>query len=63
MSPKAYLNRRLTQEAIALVLNSDLKIKEIARELRFTDEFYFSRFCRKLNGCSSMIYRQSFRNG
>lgn len=59
-TPKEYLNRRLNQEAIQLVIGTDLKIKEIAERLRFTDEFYFSRFFQKLNGTSPSRYRARF---
>jgi AraC-like DNA-binding protein len=61
MSPKDYLTRRLNQEALQLVINTDLRIKEIARRLRFSDEFYFSRFFKKLNGCSPAAYRNGLR--
>lgn len=60
-TPKEYLNRRLNQEAIQLVIGTDLKIKEIAERLRFTDEFYFSRFFLKLNGAAPSQYRTRFR--
>lgn len=58
LSPKAYLNRRLNQEACALLFNTDWRIKEIARKLSFADEFYFSRFFSKMNGISPRRYRQ-----
>lgn len=61
MSPKDYVTRRLNQEALQLVINTDLKMKEIADRLRFTDEFYFSRFFKKLNGCPPSAYRQRTR--
>lgn len=61
LSPKEYLNRRLNQEALQLVIGSELKIKEIAERLRFTDEFYFSRFFQKLNGVPPSRYRARFR--
>lgn len=61
ISPKDYLMRRLNQEALRLVINTDLRIKEIARRLRFSDEFYFSRFFKKLNGCSPLAYRKGLR--
>lgn len=63
ISPKEYINRRLNQEAIALLLNSNLKIKEVADRLHFANEFYFSRFFSKLNGTAPARYRQRFRNG
>ena len=60
LSPKAYLNRRLNQEACALLLNTDWRIKEVAFKLSFADEFYFSRFFSKMNGISPRRYRQMF---
>lgn len=60
MSPKAYLKRRLIQEAMQLLLNSDLKIKEVASQLRFSDEFHFSRFFRIANGLAPSQYRRAF---
>lgn len=60
MSPKAYLKRRLNQEAMQLLLNTDLKIKEVASQLRFSDEFHFSRFFRAANGSAPLPYRRAF---
>lgn len=60
ITPKEYLNRRLNQEAIQLVMGTDLKIKEIAERLHFTDEYYFSRFFQKLNGVPPFKYRNRF---
>ena len=60
ISPKEYLKRRLNQESLKWVINTDLQIKEIAEKLRFSDEFYFSRFFKQLNGCSPKLYRQRF---
>ena len=57
MSPKAYLNRRLNQEAIKLLICSDAPVKEVAYKLKFADEYYFSRFFKKLNGVSPTPYR------
>jgi AraC-like DNA-binding protein len=51
----------LNQEALQLVISTDLKLKEIVERLRFTDEFYFSRFFQKLNGVSPSRYRARFR--
>jgi AraC-like DNA-binding protein len=62
MSPKEYLNRRLNQEAIRWVMNSNLKIKEIADKLRFSDEYYFSRFFQKQNGAPPLRYRSLFQS-
>jgi len=59
MSPKAYLKRRLNQEAILLVTNTDLKIKEIADKLKFYDEYHFIRFFSQMNGTPPFKHRQS----
>lgn len=61
ISPKEYLTRRINQEALQLVINTDLKMKEIAARLRFADEFYFSRFFQKLNGVPPSRCRSDFR--
>jgi AraC-like DNA-binding protein len=60
MSPKAYLKRRLNQEAMQLLLNSDLKIKQVASQLRFFDEYHFSHFFRIANGLAPLQYRRAF---
>lgn len=62
MSPKAYLNRRLNQEAIKLLIRSDAPVKEVAFKLGFADEFYFSRFFKKLNGSPPSPYRRRFQS-
>jgi transcriptional regulator GlxA family with amidase domain len=43
-----------------LLLNSDLKIKDVAGQLRFGDEFHFSRFFRTANGLAPLQYRKAF---
>ena len=37
-------------------------IAELAK-LRFSDEYYFSRFFKKLNGCSPATYRRRWLRG
>lgn len=61
IGPKEYLSRRVNQAAIQLVLNTKLTLKEIAHRLQFSDEFYFSRFFRKLNGAPPSHYRKKFQ--
>lgn len=60
ISPKAYLNRRLNEEACRLIATTDWTVKKIAHHLRFSDEYYFSRFFSKMNGMSPTKYRQMF---
>lgn len=59
-SPKTYLTRRLNQEAIKLLIQSDAPVKEVAFRLKFADEYYFSRFFKKMNGVPPATYRQQF---
>lgn len=61
MSPKEYMMRRINQEALQCVINTNLQMKEIAEKLRFSDEYYFSRFFQKLNGTAPSRYRSEFR--
>jgi AraC-like DNA-binding protein len=61
ITPKEYLTRRLNQEALQWIINSDLNMKQIAVKLRFSDEFYFSRFFQRLNGMPPSRYRSNFR--
>ena len=60
ISPKEYLTRRLNQKAVEWVIHTDLRMKEIAEKLKFSDEYYFSRFFQKLNGSPPTRYRQTF---
>ncbi|MEY4387545.1 MAG: hypothetical protein RLY20_2828 [Verrucomicrobiota bacterium] len=57
MSPKAWLSRRLNQEGIKLLLQSEGTTKEIAQKLKFADEYHFSRFFKRLNGVSPRPFR------
>lgn len=61
MSPKDYILRRLNSEAQRLMMNTDLKIKEIADRLRFNDEFHFSRFFKRMNGAPPSDWRRRMR--
>ena len=60
MSPKAWLSRRLNQEAIRLLIQSDAPTKQVACQLKFADEYHFSRFFKRLNGIAPTPYRQQF---
>lgn len=61
IGPKEYLSRRINEKAMAMVTHTDMKMKEIADALRFTDEFYFSRFFKKMNGLPPSAYRAVMR--
>ncbi len=60
-SPKLFFSRRLNQKACQMLLGTDLSSKQIAYKLNFSDEYYFSRFFKKMNGKSPAIYRRTIR--
>lgn len=47
-----YFNKMKMDKAKELLIEGDKKVKEIAQELGFTDEFYFSRMFKKTEGVS-----------
>ena len=59
-SIKQYLNRELVKEISRRLLFSDNRIKEIAHNLQFNDEYYFSRFFKKHTGLSPGEYRKRY---
>lgn len=57
-SPKTFLMERLFSRAATGLLAEDLPVKALASRLGFEDEFYFSRWFRKIAGASPTAYRQ-----
>lgn len=57
-APKAYVDRRLNEEVIRRLLNTDAHAKQIAADLRFSNEYYFSRFCTRMNGQPPARFRR-----
>lgn len=55
---KKFLDEKVIQKAEELLLVTDKTVKEIAYELKFTDEFHFSRFFKRYAGISPSLYRQ-----
>ena len=53
------MNDRLIQEAQRELVYTSLPIKQLASELGFDDDAYFSRFFRKHTGVSPKAYRAS----
>lgn len=58
MNLKKLIESRIVQRAQEMLLVTDMSVKDIAYELRFLDEFYFSRFFKKSTGISPNKYRQ-----
>jgi AraC-like DNA-binding protein len=57
-SPIEYFNNLKVQKACQLIDFSDLHIKEIAAQLNFEDQFYFSRVFKRIMGASPAEYRK-----
>ena len=52
-----YINRCRIDNAKILLLNDDLRIKDIALKTGFSDEFYFSKTFKKLEGIGPREFR------
>ena len=57
-TPSQLINERIILEAKKLLHLTYRSVKEIASELGFSDEFYFSRYFKKSVGCSPKKYRE-----
>jgi AraC family transcriptional activator of pobA len=57
-SPSQLIQERLLLEAKKQLHLTRLSIKEIAYSLKFNDEFYFSRFFKKLAKVSPQTFRE-----
>ena len=62
MTAKKYLETELARKAGHMLLYGEDGIKEIAAQLRFSDEFYFSRFFRKQTGLPPGRFRKCGRS-
>lgn len=57
-NPKIFLMERLFNRAATGLLVEDMPVKTLGTKLGFEDEFYFSRWFRKMSGVSPTAYRQ-----
>ena len=61
LSPNAYIDKIRLEKSKFLLKETDMKIKDIAKETNFCDEFYFSKFFKKSVGTSPTAYRNRFK--
>lgn len=59
-SPKKFFNRILVARAARLLGISDMTVREVAAELDFCNEFYFSRFFKRHLGLSPSEFRKLY---
>ena len=58
---KQYISFMITERIKHLLLFTTMPLRDIAKELRFEDESYFSKFYKKQNGISPREYRRRHR--
>ncbi|OZB98841.1 AraC family transcriptional regulator [Paenibacillus sp. XY044] len=58
-----FFNKLKIDKAKELLLEGDLKVKEVAGELGFSDEFYFSRMFKKIEGVSPSEFYSKIVHG
>lgn len=61
ISPLRYMHGSKITEACRLMVQTDLKIHEIAERVGYDDPLYFSRKFRKITGESATLYRKRHR--
>ena len=64
MTPFAFMERRRMEEAVQLLTETDIPLKELSAQLRFSSQFYFTRvFTRRFGVNPSVFRRQAIRKG
>ncbi len=61
ITPKNYLTNMLLRKVMALFADPSITLREVARRLAFSSEFYLSRFMKKHTGRSPTEYRAFFQ--
>ena len=56
-----YIRNRVLLEAKRLLVNFELSVSGVARELNFADSSYFVRFFKKYTGQTPESFRRTFR--
>jgi AraC-like DNA-binding protein len=56
-----FVQRRRLEHAQLLLSDPGLSVKQVAEQMDFSSEFYFSHFFKKLKGISPRAYREQQR--
>lgn len=59
-TPIEYINQVRIEHAKDLLTSTTLHIKDLAQQIGFSDEFYFTRVFKQYEGCSPSEYRQGY---
>ena len=62
ISPKQFLTRCLVNRACDLLLRGNRLVREVAFELGFANEYYFSRFFKKQTGLSPLHFQHYYQS-
>lgn len=62
-SPQEFLHSDMVRKIAARLLLPGASVKQIADELKFSSEFYLSRFFKRRTGLSPSGYQRQFRSG
>ena len=62
-SPMEYLRGVRMQRACDLLLETDLPVKEIGRQLSYSSAYHFAQCFRQYAGCSPSVFRKSMGKG
>ena len=62
ISPHSFRTRALVRKLSRLLADREKTIREIAGELKFSSEFYLSRFFKQQTGIAPREYRKRFSN-
>ncbi len=64
MTPFAFMERRRLEEAVQLLTETEMSVKELSSQLRFSSQFYFTRVFTRRFGVSPSAFRpQAVRQG
>ena len=62
ITPKQFLTRCILRRAYTLLSSGKYRVYEVAKELKFSNEFYFSRFFKKHTGRTPKDFRLLYHN-
>lgn len=62
-TPKTFLQRHLLRRIMTLLSTPGITVREVSKHLKFSSEFYLSRFFKKQTGMTPSEYQKGFKHG